>query len=159
MLFEEAFAIRLLRELQPVIEQHPVVTAHRAPFVKPTRMLDAAALELVAPPSHGPAGQHVVLRVRIGNVGTTRWETSPAAGQVRLGVQLLARDGSVLNRDYVRHELPAPIDPGGRCELAVRVPTPPAAGSYQFKLDLVREGVTWFELAGSQTVVHRIDVG
>ena len=36
LLFEEAFAIRLLREMQPVIEQHPVVTAHRTPFVKPT---------------------------------------------------------------------------------------------------------------------------
>jgi SAM-dependent methyltransferase len=157
VLFEEAFAIRLLRELQPVIEQHPVVTAHRAPFVRPTLMRDAAALELVAPPSHATPGGHVTIRVRVGNAGTTRWETSPTGGHVRLGVQRLADDGSVVDRDYVRQELPAPIDPGGRCELAVRIPIPSDTRSCQFKFDLVREGVTWFELAGSPTVVHRIE--
>jgi ubiquinone/menaquinone biosynthesis C-methylase UbiE len=157
LLWEEAFAIRLARELQPVIEQHPIVTAYRAPFVRPTPTRDAAILQLVAPPSRVPASRQVVLRVRVSNAGTTRWETSPPGGQVRVGVQLLAEDGSVINRDYSRHDLPAPIEPGGRCELALPVAAP-AKGSYQFKLDLVREGVTWFELAGSEPVLHRIEV-
>lgn len=158
VLFEEAFAIRLGRELQPVIEQHPIVTAHRAPFVRPVRVIDAALLQLVAPQSQVRAGGHVDLRVRICNAGTTRWEVSPTRGQVRIGVQLVAEDGSVINRDYARHELPAPIDPGGRCELTLRVMAPHEKGAYQFKLDLVREGMSWFELAGSQTIAHPIKV-
>jgi hypothetical protein len=158
VLFEEAFAIRLLRELQPVIEQHPVVTAHCAPFVRPTRTIDAAVLQLMAPPSQVPAGGRLVLRVRIANAGTTRWDTSPDVGQIRLGVQLLAADGRVIDRDHWRHQLPAPIEPGGRCEITVQVPAPRTPGSYQFKVDLVREGVTWFELAGSAPVVHGIEV-
>jgi hypothetical protein len=158
VLFEEAFAIRLLRELQPVIEQHPVVTAHRAPFVRPTPSVDAAVLRVIAPPSQAAAGGHLAVHVHVANSGSTRWDTAPSAGQVRLGVQLLGVDGCVINRDHSRHPLPAPIDPGGRCELAVHVPVPSAKGSYHFKFDLVREGVTWFELAGSEPIVHRIDV-
>jgi ubiquinone/menaquinone biosynthesis C-methylase UbiE len=158
VLFEEAFAIRLLRELQPIIEQHPVVTAHRGPFVKPTLTLDAAVIELVNPPSQVPAGRPVLLRVRLRNAGTTRWETSPTAGQVRVGVQLLSADHHVINRDYSRHELPAPLDPGARCELVLRVAAPSSMGTSELKVDLVREGVTWFELTGSVPATHRIEV-
>jgi SAM-dependent methyltransferase len=157
MLFEEAFAIRLLRELQPVIEQHPVVTAHCAPFVRPLPTIDAAAIELVEPPSQVPQRGRMTFSVRLRNVGTTRWEVS-TAGLVRLGVQLMASEGTVISRDYSRHELPRPIEPGGGCELTLTVPAPSTEGTYQLKFDLVREGVTWFELIGSQTVVHRIDV-
>lgn len=158
VLFEEAFAIRLGRELQPVIEQHPFVTAHCAPFVRPVPMVDAAVLQLVSPPAHARAGDPVLLRLRVRNTGTTRWEASAAGGQVRLGVQLMGEDGSLLNRDYSRHELPAPMDPGEQCELTLRLAAPPETGTYQFKLDLVREGMTWFELAGSQTLAHTIRV-
>lgn len=158
VLFEEAFAIRLLREIQPIIEQHPVVTAHRTPFVKPERLVDCAELEVVTAPPTARAGREVIIRVRVANVGTTDWNTSSVGGDVRLGVQLLADDGGVIDRDYARHRLPAPILAGGRCELSVQIATPPAQGSYQLKLDLVREGVRWFEQAGSRAVVHWIRV-
>ena len=69
-------------------------------------------------------------------------------GQVRLGVQLLTPDGTVVTRDYSRHDLPAPIDPGGRCEMRLQIAPPPDMAAYQLKIDLVREGVSWFELAG-----------
>jgi len=156
LLFEEAFAIRLLREMQPVIEQHPVVTAHRTPFVKPTLTTDGARLELLNPPSSVTPGGDVLLRVRLANVGNTRWETSPRGGQVRLGVQLLTPDGTVVTRDYSRYDLPAPIDPGGRCELMLQIAPPPDMAAYQLKIDLVREGVSWFELSGSQPVVYQV---
>jgi ubiquinone/menaquinone biosynthesis C-methylase UbiE len=158
ILFEEAFAIRLLRELQPVIEQHPIVTAHCAPFVKPSSLLESAAFEGVSVPATARAGSDVVIRVRVRNAGTTDWSTSAVAGEVRLGVQLLAPDGRVLDRDYARRDLPAPILPGGRCELTLTVAAPPAPGSYHLKFDLVREGVRWFELAGSRPVIHPIHV-
>ena len=158
VLFEEAFAIRLLRELQPVIEAHPIVTAHVAPVVHKQAAHDAATVQLVAPPPQARAGADLTLHVHLANAGTTRWETGSDVGQVRLGVQLLDADGAVVNRDHSRHELPGPIEPGGRCELRPRVPVPETAGVYRLKLDLVREGVRWFEQAGSETVVHRLEV-
>jgi SAM-dependent methyltransferase len=159
ILWEEAFAIRLGRELQPVIEQHPFITAHCAPFAKPERAVDAAVLEATTPLPRATPGAPMVFRVRLQNAGSTRWETSPDRGEVRLGVQLLAEDGTVVNRDYARQGLPAPIEPGGRCELTVRIVAPSESGTYYFKLDMVREGVTWFELAGSSTVSLPISVG
>jgi hypothetical protein len=159
VLFEEAFAIRLLRELQPVIEQHPVITAHCSPFVRPVPTIDKAILQLIAPPTRAAAGGLMTLRLRLVNAGSTRWETAPASALVRLGVQLLAADGKLIDRDHSRHALPGPVGPGERCEVTLEIPAPATAGAYQFKFDLVREGVTWFELAGSQPIVHRIVVG
>ena len=158
ILFEEAFAIRLLRELQPVIEQHPVITAYCAPFVKPSTETERAALEVVNAPLTAVVSSDVVIRVRIANIGTTNWNSSSIPGEVRLGVQLLASDGRVINRDYARRDLPAPILPGGRCDVTVRMVMPSSPGSYQLKFDLVREGVRWFELAGSDPFVHRIEL-
>ncbi len=158
LLWEEAFAIRLARELQPVIEQHPVITAHRVPFTPPTLLVDRAAVQLINASARVAASDEIVLRVAIANVGTTRWEISPTNGQVRVGVQLLARDGSIVDRDHSRHELPQAMPPGGRCELTLRTAAPSENGSYLLKLDLVREGMAWFELSGSQTLVHPIDV-
>jgi ubiquinone/menaquinone biosynthesis C-methylase UbiE len=158
ILFEEAFAIRLLRELQPVIEQHPVVTAYRAPFVKPAKRIDAAEMELLSPQSTVPAGNEITLRARITNTGSTTWSNTAAVGEVRVGLQLLADDGSVIDRNYARQSLPAPILPGGRCELVMRVIAPSVPGTYQIKLDLVREGVHWFEMQGSRTILRRVEV-
>jgi ubiquinone/menaquinone biosynthesis C-methylase UbiE len=158
VLWEEAFAIRLGRELQPVIEQHPVITAHRVPFAAPALLVDRAALQLITAPSRVATGGDIALRVAVANVGTTRWDVSAANGQVRLGVQLLSQDGTILNRDHSRHELPHGVPPGGRCEVTLRTAAPSEKGSYLLKLDLVREGVSWFELSGSETVVHAIDV-
>lgn len=158
VLFEEAFAIRLLRELQPTIEQHPVLTAHRRPFVKPEKVIDQAELEMTAAPPTAAAGTQISMRVRIVNTGTTAWNMPAPRAQVRLGVQLLSNDGSVINRDYSRHELPASMLPGGRCDLTLRIPLPDPPGRYQLKLDLVREGVHWFELTGSRPMVHAIEL-
>jgi ubiquinone/menaquinone biosynthesis C-methylase UbiE len=156
VLFEEAFAIRLLRELQPVIEQHPVITAHCVPFVKPDLAIDGAQLELLAPATLDGDG-NMVLRLRLANVGTTPWNTS-SADEVRLGAQLLADDGSIIDRDYARSQLPANVVPGVRFDLMFRLPMPPSRGEYDLKLDVVREGVRWFEMAGSKALIHRIGV-
>lgn len=157
VLFEEAFAIRLLRELQPVIEQHPVITAHRAPFVRPVPTVDKAIMHVLSPPLRTAAGGTMTMRIRVANAGTTRWDTASTA-LVRLGVQLLAADGELLDRDHSRHPLPRPLAPGEACDLAVQIPAPAVKGPYQLKFDLVREGVTWFELAGSQPLVLPIEI-
>src|SRR5262245_41679321 len=96
VLFEEAFAIRLLRELQPVIEQHPVITAHRAPFVRPVPTVDKAILHVLSPPLDTAAGGAMTVRIRVANVGTTRWDTASTV-LVRLGVQLLTADGELID--------------------------------------------------------------
>jgi hypothetical protein len=154
LLFEEAFAIRLVRELQPVIEQHPVVTTHCGPFVRPTPSLDQAAIDLLVAPVRGRTEAFLPMRVRVANIGTTTWNERD--GEVLLGVQLLEGNGSLIDRNYIRHHLPT-ILPGRdyECELSIKLPG--SGGAYQLKFDLVREGVRWFEAAGSKARVHDVE--
>ena len=156
VLFEEAFAIRLARELKPIIESHPVITAHCSPFVRPDKLIEQAAIELLDPPARAPASATVVMKVRVTNTGSTTWNQLPA--EIRLGVQLRNADGGVMDRDYVRHDLGGAISPGEVRLLDVPVRLPPTTGACQLKFDLVREGVRWFEAAGSEPRVHVIDV-
>lgn len=158
LLFEEAFAIRLARELRPVIEQHPIVTAYKVPFTVPSLEVDSAVVRVVDCPKQVAAGHQARLKLRIVNTGTTAWHTPETVGDVRIGVQLLKADGTLVDRDHSRHELAGEVGPGKSCEAIVSVPAPVEAGRYLFKVDLVREGMSWFELKGSQPAVCEIEV-
>jgi hypothetical protein len=68
---------------------------------------------------------------------------------VALGIQLLDENGRLLTRDYHRVLLPQAVAPGEAVAIAFTCPVPMDAGTYRLKFDLVAEGVTWFELAGS----------
>ena len=157
LLFEEAFAIRLLRELQPVIEQHPVITAHCSPFTKPLRApIDAAKVEVVQMPEAVLSGKTLHAVVRVTNAGTTTWNDS-GGDEVRLGVQLLTSDAVMIDRNHARHSLPTLL-PGGQCEIALEIPSPTGSGSYSIRIDVVREGVRWFEMTGSRPATCAITV-
>jgi SAM-dependent methyltransferase len=148
LLFEEAFAIRLLRELQPVIAQHAVITAHCAPFTKPALAADAVELTFVRTVDTTRPGAPVSVLLRITNTGTTTWNASHGE-EVRLGAQLLNAGGEMIDRNHARHSLP-PLLPAGRCEIEFDFPAPSQPGSYTIRFDVVREGVHWFEMSGSR---------
>jgi SAM-dependent methyltransferase len=103
-------------------------------------------------------GAPLPLRLRVANTGDTRWVTDPAVAQglVRVGVQVLAADGSLLQRDYFRAPLPGPLDPGGLVELELAVPAPAETGRFVLALDMVAELVCWFQQHGSEPA--RIEV-
>jgi hypothetical protein len=115
-------------------------------------MFGARITVLDAPGSAGPA-QPVRLRVRVRNASGAAWPaTGPiGVGHVRLGVQLLDATGRLVNRDFHRADLPGDVTPGSDVVLAVACPAPDAPGTYALKLDLVAEGVSWFEPHGSGT--------
>jgi|GEM_PF-6193742 len=99
----------------------------------------------------------VRLELSVTNAGDTVWYSahSPLAegvptGLVRLGAQLLSADGLVLQRDHFRLDLPQNVPPGQTVPLSLSV-APPASGwpsPCQLKVDLVCEGVCWFEQRG-----------
>jgi ubiquinone/menaquinone biosynthesis C-methylase UbiE len=156
LLFEEAFAIRLARELEPIVETHPIMTAHCSRWVRPAQVVDNVAIEVVDAPARARAASTVQVRVRLTNAGSTTW--NEASGEVRLGVQLANAENHVIDRDYVRHPLPEFVRPGQQCEVEVPISLPHSSGSCRLKFDLVREGVHWFERAGSEPKVHDIEL-
>lgn len=157
-LFEEAYGITLVRILCGAIEAHPFIVAAKSPPRR--RQMYAADIVLEEGADQAPAGGAAVVRLRVHNRGTAAWrvDASHEPGFVRLGVQLLDAQQRLTTRDHFRVALPAPIAPGTDAVLAFECPVPAEAGIYHLKFDLVAEGVTWFEPAGSQALVHRIAV-
>jgi SAM-dependent methyltransferase len=116
-----------------------------------SRQAAALAAELRLLSTEPVAGSQGVIefRIAIRNTGEAEWLVQPgAAGQVRLGVELLAADGSLRSRDFVRVPLAAAgAQPGGEQVVALRL-DPSAAGGGRFRFDLVAEHVIWFSQNG-----------
>jgi hypothetical protein len=60
----------------------------------------------------------------------------------------------VVDRDFARAGLAAPIGPGGWQDVAIDLPAPAQPGEYELRFDLVSEGIDWFESCGSEVAVH-----
>jgi ubiquinone/menaquinone biosynthesis C-methylase UbiE len=91
--------------------------------------------------------------VTVRNTGNTIWlGGSDQDGHVQLGFRLLdaARRPRVL--EFHRVRLPKNVGVGEAIELMVEVALPTSMEPYVLKLDLVNEGVCWFEDVGSAPV-------
>jgi ubiquinone/menaquinone biosynthesis C-methylase UbiE len=93
-----------------------------------------------------PAALQFRITIAVKNTGTAVWRTGEgeAAGTVKLGLQTVAPDGEMINRDFLRVNLPpGGLDPGEQIEVSALVPLP-AADSGFLRIDVVSEGVAWF---------------
>jgi len=104
------------------------------------------------------AGRPVQVRTRVHNLSTRPFPAQATYGRrlVRLGAQLCAEDGTMLNRDFARAWLPATLGPGTRADVAIDIPAPEQPGRYALKFDLVSEGIDWFEKCGSPTTTRAL---
>ncbi len=109
----------------------------------------AAQLSLLSAEPVDPGGDVFELHFSIHNSGEASWVTEAGRiGQVNLGCQLVAADGTVIALDHGRFPLgPGEVAPGARVDLAVRVRLPDGPGPF-LRFDLVSERVAWFEQLG-----------
>jgi hypothetical protein len=98
-------------------------------------------------------GRTLQVQTRVTNLSNRRFAAQASYGRrlVRLGAQLCAADGTVINRDYARAWLPHHLEGGQHTDIRIEIPAPAEAGRYQLKFDLVSEGIDWFETSGSKT--------
>jgi SAM-dependent methyltransferase len=95
--------------------------------------------------------------VAVRNTGDTKWLGSgDATGYVRLGVQLLSAERKVIDLEFSRARLDRDVDPDSRIEIDVALTLPNADASYVLKIDLVDEGICWFEDAGSKPIYVQV---
>jgi len=159
-LFTEAFSAEVLRVLHAAVQHHPIVLASKRPFDRflsrrraPHPSLRATIHVLDAPSTVAP-GDAVSCRIEVRNLGSSRWiATSRTARPVRVGVQLLDTERRLIDRDYARHSLPGDISPGQSCVMPVSFSAPEVTGLYTLKIDLVAEGVSWFETLGTTPAI------
>ena len=106
------------------------------------------------------AGETARLEVDLTNTAETAWlrEGRHGRGYVRLGAQLLDAGGVMLSRDHARADLPADVPEGGSATVVLEPAVPASPGDYVLRLDLVNEGVGWFEAEGSPVVDVALEV-
>jgi hypothetical protein len=99
-----------------------------------------------------PAARHIVVDVT--NVGDTVWLMGPLAvpGAVLLGIQVIGNGRELLTRDWRRVLLPRCVAPGESISIAVDLSHEIDKGVRRIRLDMVAEGVCWFEHTGSTPV-------
>jgi hypothetical protein len=105
-------------------------------------------------------GRQATVTTAVRNASTRPFPAQASYGRrlVRLGAQLCAPDGTVINRDYERAWLPAHLQPGAVAEVPITITAPAEAGRYALKFDLVSEGIDWFEACGSPTTTKTLIV-
>ena len=106
------------------------------------------------------AGEPVEIRTRVTNLSTRAFPAQATYGRrlVRLGAQLCAEDGALIDRDYERAWLPSHLQAGDTVTIPITVKAPVTPGRYLLKFDLVSEGIDWFEKSGSHTTVKPLVV-
>lgn len=105
-------------------------------------------------------GAELAIAVEVTNLTETVWlrEGRQGRGYVRLGAQLLAADGTLLERDYGRVRLSQDVSEGRSAQLTLHLKAPPQPGRYRIRLDMVNEGVCWFAEQGSEAKDLPLDV-
>jgi subtilisin family serine protease len=90
------------------------------------------------------------LKVGVHNDGAIAWSAA-GANPVHLAAHVVDATGNVVSWDGARTALTADVAPGASDAYLVTVDAPLLAGSYRARVDLVREGVTWFSGLGVPT--------
>jgi hypothetical protein len=123
-----------------------------------------ASIEVSGPlpglPLIARAGRPLTVRTTVRNLCTRPFPAQATYGRrlVRVGAQLCARDGSLVNRDFERAWLPGALPPDASVNVEMTVTAPVEKGRYNLKFDLVSEGIDWFEACGSQTTTKSLVV-
>jgi hypothetical protein len=111
-------------------------------------------------PIKASAGAPIAIHTRVTNLSSRAFPAQASYGRrlVRLGAQLCAADGTLINRDYERAWLPSHLPAGETIDIPMTVKAPDTPGRYQLKFDLVSEGIDWFEKSGSLTTTKDLHV-
>lgn len=98
-------------------------------------------------------GDAILIQGRVTNTGSSTWLPSmQGAGSVNVGVHLYDEGGALLNGDYARGSVSdEATEPGTSRKISARVPIPEQR-HFKIGVDLVSEGIAWFEMLGNRPV-------
>ena len=114
-----------------------------------------AEITVAEPPRGGPAGEPLTLKATVHNRSDSLWPCLAAPApmhQITLGNHWLDESGNVATLSDGRSQLPHDLAPDESAELFLRVVPPQPPGDYVLELDLVQEGVAWFQQYDSPTL-------
>jgi hypothetical protein len=99
------------------------------PGATPNARIDVRTL-IPGVPLVTKAGRTLQIRTRVQNLSTRAFPAQATYGRrlVRLGAQLCAADGTVIDRDFARAWLPHAMAAGSRADVSIEVPAPNEPG-------------------------------
>lgn len=105
------------------------------------------------------AGEDLYIPMTISNIGVAKWLYSNInyIGVVRIGTHLYDEANNLLNLDFSRHEITSSIKPGQTFHQKIKLRFADI-GKFILSVDLVSEGVCWFENVGSKPMYLQINV-
>ena len=121
------------------------------PFRQPSFVAPVTFAAVFGAPATAAAyfGESKTVQVTVTNTGNIAWNAT-GPNPVNMSYHLLAPSGNPVIWDGPRTPLTADVAPGQSATFSISYVAPPTAGTYTLVLDLVREGVSWFQFLGSQ---------
>jgi Radical SAM superfamily/Iron-sulfur cluster-binding domain len=106
------------------------------------------------------SGESFQKTAEIVNSGGALWKNASQKNRrhITLGVQLLDDQKRMLKRDFARAVLPRPLASNERAVVHITAIAPKEKGNYWLKLDMVCEGIEWFESCGSPPSYQQLQV-
>jgi SAM-dependent methyltransferase len=155
------FPAEVIKNIVPAMQNSAVFFLTKGMYIPDSRSHAGLQhkLELLTTTDTIQAGAALELKVRLENIGSSKWLHSNIQdiGVVKIGVHLLDADQQLLENDFARGRLGADVMPGQIVTAEVSV-TFAQAGEYILAFDLVSEHVCWFELFGSQPQYLHVNV-
>jgi subtilisin family serine protease len=102
-----------------------------------------AVYDMAALPAVASILAPIDVPITVTNASSFAWPAT-GADAVHLAFHWADPSGRTLVWDGRRSALPADVPAGATTLVRATIPTPPLPGAYRLRLDLVREGVTWF---------------
>ena len=102
-------------------------------------------------------GEGKSVQVTVTNSGNIPWNAT-GANPIELSYHLLDASGNAIVWDGPRTPLTADVAPGASATFSLSYVAPSKEGTYTLVIDLVREGVSWFQFLGSQPFRQAVSV-
>jgi hypothetical protein len=144
---------------QGVIEdfRQAIPSAYRWDAYQKKAPAHRATMRIMTAPEFGPAGETITASLAIRNIGRLTWKRS-GRDSVRVGYHWRDKKGGIVQAPDFRTTLPHTVEPGEWVEVEAAVGLPSIPGKFTLVMDMVHEGVTWFEEQKSRPARRTIEV-
>jgi hypothetical protein len=154
-------ATQVHKNVHAMMTDKTVFFLYKGPYVADSRDIYGLghSLHLEKNDFTAKSGGILSFQLIIKNTGIAIWlaDNIKGIGVVKVGSHLYDANDYLLNHSFTRHLFDKDILPGESTKMEVTLVFP-QKGNYRVVIDLVSEGVTWFETVGSKTQAISVTV-
>ncbi len=144
---------------QRLIPNHPLIWERFSSFIEANPLPEAGFKAQITAPETltTTAGEKLELGATVKNISSETWQAAYIS-KIRLGNHWLDENGETLQNDDGRTALLQKLESTESIELPLAIQVPATPGNYLLELDMVQEGVAWFQKKGSQPTRVKVKV-